>query len=654
MSTNNTLELTLESLQTELSGYADKPEQCLFEYVWNAFDAEAKKVEINYTLPPSGIGNIKDICIKDDGNGWDFKNHIDTKRFLSSSKNKMNKNKSLPRGKYCRGRYSFIWIAEYLEIFSKNQKLKLEQNIEVNPIADDTAPKKGTKLFIKNPNEKFANLLFNKELLSRELILEFCWLLKENSNYSIYINDKKLDFATNIEKEENFNSKIFDNDIQRELGDDFNINIVLWKQKPSEFSYFYFIDEKNDEINIQTTGMNKKSDDFWHSVYIKSNFFKDSINHESEADDPLLNFDKNNKQKIKRTILNAIKQKLIDIRKPYLVTKSIDIVAELKKENDFPNLQKFGIYDEKSYEDLIKIIYTISPHLFVRKNPEDRKFICMTFAGLLSTQDGTLIKTILEQLGDLTDDEKADLLDILQRTSLSNMVKTIKEIDHRLQVIDDLNKLLFDFENETLEVKHLQQILNNEFWIFGEEFRLFSNTEGSLKNVLIKFAKEILNIDDSVIDTKSRKEVDLFLTKTQIESEDCTRNIIVEIKRPNVTLGKKQYDQIEQYCLDIIKESVCNSTNMSWEFYLIGNDYDDYIAKTKIEQAKNFGEIKKGLTAEYNNGRVKIYVRKWSDILNVEWKYKMLTLKNTLQIKSKDSNFQNPDEMTQQYTSEKN
>ena len=116
---------------------------------------------------------------------------------------------------------------------------------------------------------------------------------------------------------------------------------------------------------------------------------------------------------------------------------------------------------------------------------------------------------------ELTEDEKKDLLDILNRTSLSNVIKTIKEVDHRLEVIDKLKLLISEYEKETLEVKHIQKILDENFWIFGEQFRLFSSTEGSLKNVLLSYAREILGIDDPELSTSPTGEVDLFLTKSE-------------------------------------------------------------------------------------------------------------------------------------------
>jgi hypothetical protein len=241
----------------------------------------------------------------------------------------------------------------------------------------------------------------------------------------------------------------------------------------------------------------------------------------------------------------------------------------------------------------------------------------------------------LEQLQELTEEEQKDLLEILKRTTLSNIVKTIKEIDHRLDVLETLKVLISEYEKETLEVKHIQKILDENFWLFGEQFRLFSTTEGPLKTVLTQYAKEILEIEEPELNTKPSGEVDLFLTKSENFGEKSQRNIVVEIKRASIKLKKnKEYAQIDKYKDEILKQNLCNGVNQYWEFYLIGKNYDDGISEL-IDSAKNHGEFEKGLTINSKDGRVKVYVRKWSDILEAEWGTKMRYLKEKLEIQSK-------------------
>ena len=88
---------------------------------------------------------------------------------------------------------------------------------------------------------------------------------------------------------------------------------------------------------------------------------------------------------------------------------------------------------------------------------------------------------------------------------------------------------------------------------------------------------------------------------------------------------------------------------MHWEYYLIGNEYDDTI-KSYIRNASNHGEKHKGLTMYDPELRFKIYVRKWSDIIQVENAHRLKYLKDRLQIKLKDNHEDTPDKLVEGLT----
>lgn len=638
------LKINAQSIRTELKSYENDPLKCLIEYIWNSFDAGATEIQLNFDLPENGFGYADHVCIIDNGKGWDFDDDATTNNFMSSTK-QPRKGNTLPKGQYGRGRYTFIWIAEKLTAYSKGKKLTLLHNTEITK-EDYEYSQSGTKICFDGINTSFSSLLLSPNL-HKQLCLEFCWFLRESSHYKILINNAELPISELIKDSKTYTNNELPEKLRNEIDDAFNAEIVLWNEKPSEYSKFYFLTNTSGELYKQNTGLNKKSDHFWHSVYIKSSLFnsvEDVIEEDNDSNQTNLSFDAKKTKRIKNQIIEFLKEELVKLRKPYLIIQSDQLLENLKEEQLIPNLPDFGIYDEESYGDLIKTIYTITPSLFVGKSKPEKKFICATFAGLLSTQDDILIQTILEQLQELSEDEKGDLIEILKRTSLSNVIKTIKEIDHRLEVIDKLKVLISDHEKETLEVKHIQKILDQNFWLFGEQFRLFSSTEGALKNVLIKYAKEILEIADPELNSNPNGEVDLFLTKSESIGEDSQKNVIVEIKRASIKLGKEQYDQIEGYMEKIITQNICNGENQFWEFYLVGKDYNDHIGN-KIDSAKNHGQKERGLCYNIKDGRVKIYVRKWSDILEAEWGTKMKYLKEKLQIQAKQAKY-SPQEIT--------
>ena len=83
-----------------------KPLDAICEYIWNGFEANAKKVSIEYTL--NEAFGVKELIIKDNGDGINYDELGETfGAFLASKKNLLSlqiKSKA-NKGK---GRFSFL------------------------------------------------------------------------------------------------------------------------------------------------------------------------------------------------------------------------------------------------------------------------------------------------------------------------------------------------------------------------------------------------------------------------------------------------------------------------------------------------------------------------------------------------------------------
>lgn len=121
-------------------------------------------------------------------------------------------------------------------------------------------------------------------------------------------------------------------------------------------------------------------------------------------------------------------------------------------------------------------------------------------------------------------------------------------------------------------------------------------------------------------------------------------NIIVELKRPSVKLGKQELDQISEYKRKILEDPVCKSDNIHWTFILVGRDFsDDEVVSDAIENMRNYGEASRGLVEYVQKKNCKTYIRKWSDIINCELRPQYEYLKEKLKLKQRD-----PSEETQE------
>ena len=98
--------------------------------------------------------------------------------------------------------------------------------------------------------------------------------------------------------------------------------------------------------------------------------------------------------------------------------------------------------------------------------------------------------------------------------------------------------------------------------------------------------------------------------------------MVVELKHPVKTITKKELDQVKDYMSVISSDTRFNANNYRWKFYLIGKKYNDYISD-EIENSKSNGE--QDLVFWNKRNDYKIYVKKWSDVINdIELRHRFL------------------------------
>lgn len=93
---------------------------------------------------------------------------------------------------------------------------------------------------------------------------------------------------------------------------------VQWKNNLSnEYSRYYFEDQNQKFKLSMTTTLNKKGDNFYHSVFVSSNLFKDFYTNDTiEGQIPISGYSKESKEfkQLKTDIDKFLRKK----RKPYI------------------------------------------------------------------------------------------------------------------------------------------------------------------------------------------------------------------------------------------------------------------------------------------------------------------------------------------------
>lgn len=625
----NTIKINTEGIKSVLVKLKFSEKQffrSVSEYIWNGFDAEAKKVELIYEL--NEVKKLKSLVIKDDGYGIDhgkLKNKFEP--VFDSEKveeGKFDKHKSAYHGKNGVGRLTFFTFAnsaKWTTIYEKEgEHYKYDINVSANALNEfegiDDVPQKtdedtGTivsfsrfKMSIRDYDEIMKMIDYIKK--------EFCWFLELNKskNFQLFINGENLDYTDILADREEFEIK------HEESGALVKSNYIRWlKQLNDEYSTFYYLDEGNNEVYKETTKLNKQSDDFHHSMYLSSEYFKNFNFKSSEesSQKALLGGSRSDDEfkYIWKKLHNFLRKK----RKPFLKQQSLKIIEDFereeiidaKTENEFKNIQI------EDLEDVIKGVYEIQPKIFSSLT-KDQKHIIVGFLDLLLVSDEReRVIEIVEKIVELDPEERMELSNLLKVTSFNKIIKTINLIKDRYATLNLLHQILFNPELKANEIHHLQKIVECHTWIFGERYNLVAaaedNFEKALRNHLYILRGEKKNV--SIDHPNKQKQVDIFLCRQQ-KNQDTVHNLIIELKHPSKSLNEGCLSQVKRYMRTILQIPQFNADNYTWNFILAGNKFDSsgYI-KGEIKSHERKGE--EGLVHDEDN--YKIYVRKWSDIL---------------------------------------
>lgn len=418
----NNVNITSNGIQKVLRNYNEK--QALAEYVWNGFDANAKTVEINYAA--NELGFIDGLEIADDGHGINFDNlSIKFEPFFESEKASqlpLNKNRSVMHGKNGVGRLTFFKFAndaEWRTTFLHRGSLQSGRisigvhaldNYQAGLLDIPLSDKAGTHVI-------FSNLKISAEDLQREIIpylkAEFCWFLELNkkSGYTILINGEQLDYSDYIQD--------YDEDLvirYDESNTVFKLKFVQWKESlHKELSKAYFINERNEEMHKEYTTLNKKADEYFHSVYIQSEFFTDFDFSGSEMDVQVKLYQRSKTSPEFKFLLKKLNELLRAKRKVFLKEYSSKLLERYEKEGVMAKKDDDGPGHKrnKDLSNLIKTVYEIQPKLFSNLSIDQKKTIVSLLETILSSDRRQQIMSILGNIVEMEEEEKADLMAIL-------------------------------------------------------------------------------------------------------------------------------------------------------------------------------------------------------------------------------------------------
>jgi hypothetical protein len=610
----------------ESAGIPKDYTQAIAELVWNGFDAKATTVNICFDA--NELDFIDKVTISDNGEGINYENLNETfGAFLDSVKRNSFQRSSYNRGKKGKGRYSFATLAgkaTWHTVYQNEDKL-LEYDIVITKSKKDEYEDKnkkvskskntGTDVILESLTEVTA-YSFQSNDFKNFLAKEFGWFLflNKESNFSLEINGQPIEYEFLIAEND---KKILTIKDGEENKHDFKVTYLRWQDSIGDKYYYYLLNQEKREVAKKLTSFNNNAIEFHHSVFVESEFFNsfDITTDQSNGED-LFSGNKNNR--IFKVLMDDLHEYLFRKQKDYIRGNAAEeLVFKYETKGVFPKFSnnKYDLERKKDLINVVKELYCVQPKVFKGLRVEQEK----TFLGflnlLLDTDERENILEIIEGIVQLSAEERQELTSVLRKSSFSKVLATIKLIENRYKTIELLKVLVFDLKKFTTERDHIQKVVEENYWMFGEQYHLASADQNF--QILLS---EYLHIIDGVESKKIKsydwkRRPDIFMCRKRnvpdtVDTEyQIEENIMVELKRPSVTIGKEQFRQIDDYLDFIMKEDQFNSQTRRWKFFVISNKVDDYIEK----QYTAFKDKGKRFLV-HKAGRYEIYALTWDDL----------------------------------------
>jgi len=396
-----------------------------------------------------------------------------------------------------------------------------------------------------------------------------------------------------------------------------------------------FLTLENAGINTVAYSFNFKAD--WLSprlgsffVYIDSKYF---------TGDMLRNFDFSEMDENGKHVRAFIKDSLNSFFKEK--NRVFDGFREMLKQDEYYPYHNHSASSSSKVMVFDKVAYLIEDKYKLLSNSNDLRELIYPLVDK-SISNGNF-NEILGEILKLDDDYINRFNNLLNESSLEDVISFSEKVVHKLQDLDFLYQLTYgDVSKHLLERKQLHKVLEHKLWVFGERYNetttLYSdkNLEANLRKLAadcLEFEADKKNENLSDVPDDLKLITDLFMYSERIIDEDKKEVMVVELKAPKVKISKKELQQAKDYAYEIDQRGIY-SKDLIYKIILVGSDF----TKQTSEELKSTSASKRNNPYFYFENAAKnieVWVVKWSDI--IEQNRRRLTyMSNILKVKDID------------------
>lgn len=590
-----------------------QPVAAVAELIWNGLDADATRIDVELATGP--LGQLDRIVVTDNGNGIEYRDAPILFRNLGGSwKRHTPTTKTEQRmlhGKEGRGRFKAFalggvvdWKVSYPNNGS-NYRYDisiLDSDIKRVRISDETpfTGDKGVTVVIGELKRNFSSLYPSSSL--QEFSEIFAIYLKHYRHVQIRINGEKIDPDSVIANAWDVPlSAIVDEEGKEHAA---SVEIIEWRSQTKRA--LYLCNEEGFPLT-QVDGRFHVGD-FHFSAYLKSSYIGqlnlDNRLELAEMVPALAKAIEEARTKIKETFRNRAAE------------KARIVVDEWKAREIYPFAGEAATQIEKAERQIFDIVAVTVQEATPGFETSQQLELHLRMLRHAIERSPTELQKILDEVLRLPKRKQKELAALLDETDLSGIISATSLVADRLKFLQGLGIILFEYEMKSRlkERTQLHKIIEQNTWIFGEEYNLWASDK-ELTTVLKVHRDKIdpeLIIDDPVkVINKKRGIVDLMLSRVQKRHRaNDMEHLVIELKAPKVVLNAEHMTQIEDYALAVQEDPRFNRLQgLRWHFWLISDEYNAQVDR----RIKNGPDPLRRLIQKGDN--VIIGVKTWGEIL---------------------------------------
>ena len=595
-----------------------RPILALSEMIWNGFDADSQHVKI--AIDSNAMHGVEAIRIKDQGYGIDANRISAFFGDLGESwkKQKYKQNGRALHGKNGKGRFKAFSLGERVEwvtTFERSGKkfsykivghVNTIDDFEVSePVEVAASTTTGTEVIISNIRLDFKSLRDGSA--PAELSKIYAAYLTDYPHLSLFFNGAVVDPKSAQVEVSDYKLK----SVLSVTGERHSVHLSVIEWNTETERVLHLCDPNGVSLHSMQMGPQVRAPGFHFTAYIKSALFRD--------------LDKSNAlilaelhPEVQGVLVNA-RAKLKNHFRMRLAQNQSEIVAGWRKEEIYPfdsrtDLAPVELAERQMFDILAVNVQSYLPS-FELADHKSRKFTFLLLAQAIRQNPESVQLIISEVLG-LKSSEQDQLAELLGKTSLSSIISSAEIVANRLDFLMALEALLFDKESKKklLERDQLHKILEQEAWIFDEEFSL-SGSEERLEDVLTKHLGVLGNREDKddVVDLGEGKtgRIDLMLQKVVQPRSGEYDYLVVELKRPSKKVDSDVLIQIEKYAIAVANDERFSKVPAKWKFIAVSNELDDFALRKANQRDRP-----KGQTFDDSDLKITVWAKSWSEVIN--------------------------------------